>query len=62
MMWLKSYFTIYVALLILAIGIYMTFIQSNDFIKEKMMREGRFSKTIGYIYIVVGLVGLFLNL
>lgn len=62
MMWLKSYFTVYVTLLILAIGVYMAFIQSSNFIKEKMINEGRFSKTIGYIYIVIGLVGLFLNL
>lgn len=58
MIWIRSYFTIYIDLLMLAIGVYMAFIQSVNLEEEKMEREGRFSKTVGYIYLVLGGLGL----
>ena len=58
MMWLKDYFTIYVDLLVLAIGAYMAFVQSPNLTEENMVREGQFLKVIGYIYLGVGILGI----
>lgn len=58
MMWLKECFTIYVDLLILAIGAYMAFVQSPNLTEENMVREGQFLKIIGYIYLGIGILGI----
>lgn len=59
MIWLKEYFSIYIDLLMLAIGAYMAFVQSNNLVAEKHFdREGRFCRIVGYIYIVIGVGGI----
>ena len=59
MIWLKEYFSIYMDLLILAIGAYMAWVQSSNLLSEDgFTREGRFSKIVGYIYIAIGIVGI----
>lgn len=59
MIWLKEYFSIYMDLLILAIGMYMAWVQSSNLASEEgFAREARFSKIVGYIYIVIGIVGI----
>ena len=58
MLWIKDYFTIYVTLLILAIGLYMAFVQSPNFISQHLIREGQFSRVVGYVYLVIGVCGL----
>lgn len=59
MEWLKEYFSIYIDLLMLFIGIYMAFIQSDNLVKnESLEREGRFCKIVGYFYIAVGIGGI----
>ena len=58
MLWIKDYFTIYVTLLILAIGLYMAFVQSPNFISQHLISEGRFSRVVGYVYLVIGVCGL----
>ena len=58
MLWIKDYFTIYVALLILAIGAYMALVQAPNFKSQDLKREGRFSQIIGYTYLFIGVFGL----
>ena len=62
MMWIKEYFTIYVDLLILAIGAYMTFIGGPDLAKEDMVREGQFLKVAGYAYLISGVLGILIGI
>ena len=55
---LSGIFSVYIDTVMLAIGLYMAFIQGNNLIQvDHMNREGRFSKIIGWIYIIVGLIG-----
>ena len=62
MIWLKEYFSIYIDLLMLAIGAYMAWVQSNNLVKEEHFeREGRFSKIVGYIYIIIGIGGIIIT-
>lgn len=58
MTWLKDYFTVYVDLLILAIGSYILFIQGPNLFNEHMKREGQFLRIAGGVYLVIGVVGL----
>lgn len=59
MIWLKEYFSIYIDLIMLAIGAYMAWVQSNNLEREEeFQREGRFSKIVGYIYIAIGICGI----
>lgn len=60
MIFLKGYFTIYIDVLMLAIGMYMAFVQGPNLTDEKLDREGRFSKTVGYVYLVLGMIGVFI--
>lgn len=63
MTWIKEYFSIYIDLLMLLIGLYMAFIQSNNLVEsESLEREGRFCKVVGYFYIVLGIVGIILTM
>ena len=62
MIWLKEYFSIYIDFLILAIGAYMALVQSKNLDSEETFkREGRFSRTVGYIYIVIGIGGIIIT-
>ncbi|MEE1073715.1 MAG: CLC_0170 family protein [Cellulosilyticum sp.] len=61
-MWIKEYFTIYVDLLILAIGAYMAFIGGPDLAKEDMVREGQFLKVAGYAYLIIGVLGILIGI
>lgn len=58
MLWLKDLFTIDIDLLILAIGLYMAFVQSPNLSEENMIREGRFLQIIGYTYLIIGVIGI----
>lgn len=62
MTWINEYFTIYVVLLILAIGYYMAFVQGPNLRQENMPREGQFLQTTGYAYLIIGIFGLFIYL
>ena len=63
MVWLKEYFSIYIDLLMLAVGVYMAFVQSVNLTKdEEFIREGRFCKVVGYFYIVMGIGGIIICL
>lgn len=55
---LKDYFNIYIDLLMLAIGMYTAFVQGGNLIDDKMEREGRFSTIVGYVYLVLGGIGV----
>ena len=55
---LGGIFSVYIDSVMLAIGLYMAFIQGNNLIQvDHMDREGRFSKIVGWVYIIVGLLG-----
>ena len=58
MLWIKHYFSIYVTLLILVIGLYMAFVQSSNLISQDLEREGQVSRVVGYVYLVIGVYGL----
>lgn len=58
MLWIKHYFSIYVTLLILVIGLYMAFVQSSNLISQDLEREGQVSRVVGYVYLVIGVCGL----
>lgn len=59
MIWLKEYFSIYINLVMLAIGFYMAFVQSINLLKDQhFLREGQFCKIVGYTYIAVGVFGV----
>lgn len=58
MLWIKDYFSIYVTLLILVIGLYMAFVQSSNLISQDLRREGQVSRVVGYVYLVIGVCGL----
>ncbi len=46
----------------LAIGAYMAWVQSKNLDSEEdFKREGRFSKVVGYIYIVIGIGGIIIT-
>lgn len=57
-MLLKSYFAIYIDILILCIGAYMAFVEGPNLTDEDLVREGQFSQIIGYIYLVIGVIGI----
>lgn len=62
MIWLKEYFSIYIDFIMLAIGAYMAWVQSNNLKSEEgFEREGRFSQTVGYIYIIIGIGGIIIT-
>ncbi len=55
---LQQVFSIYSVVVLLGIGIYMGFVQSQTLSKENYLeRETVFSKWVGYFYIVVGIIG-----
>ncbi len=55
---LGGIFSVYIDSIMLVIGLYMVFIQGNNLIQvDHMDREGRFSKIVGWVYIIVGLLG-----
>lgn len=62
MIWLKEYFSIYIDFIMLAIGAYMAWVQSNNLkSEEEFQREGRFSQIVGYIYIIIGIGGIIIT-
>lgn len=53
-----SIFSIYIDVIMLCIGLYMTFVQGENLIKiEHMPREAKVVKGIGWIYIVISIIG-----
>lgn len=63
MIWLKNYFSIDIALLIVVIGAYMAFIQGKNLSRQDdLKREGRFSQVIGYLYLIVGILGIMVSI
>lgn len=58
MTWVSNMFSIYIDVVMLCIGLYMTFVQSKNLIQiDHMNKEGQFVKIIGWLYIVMSLVG-----
>lgn len=58
MTWVSNMFSIYIDVVMLCIGLYMTFVQSKNLIQiDHMNKEGQFVKIIGWFYIVMSLVG-----
>lgn len=56
---IRNMFSIYIVLVMLAIGIYMVFVQSNNLADVvNMEREGTFVKIAGWFYIAVSIIGL----
>lgn len=61
MMQLSGMFSIYIDTIMLGIGLYMAFVQSNNLIQvDHLDREGRFLKIIGWFYIILGITGFIL--
>ena len=61
MMQLRGMFSIYIDTIMLGIGLYMAFVQSNNLIQvDHLDREGRFLKIIGWFYIILGITGFIL--
>ncbi|ADZ85515.1 CLC_0170 family protein [Cellulosilyticum sp. ST5] len=59
---LSGLFSVYIDSIMLVIGLYMAFVQSNNLIRvDHMDREGRFSKVVGWIYIIVGILGFIIT-
>ncbi len=59
---LSGLFSVYIDSIMLVIGLYMVFVQSNNLIRvDHMDREGRFSKVVGWIYIIVGILGFIIT-
>lgn len=55
---IQEMLSIYIVLVMLGIGIYMAFFQTKAFITvSHLKREAKFSKVIGYIYIVAAICG-----
>ncbi|PHV70130.1 hypothetical protein CS063_11680 [Sporanaerobium hydrogeniformans] len=54
----KDIFSIYIILFMLGLGLYMTFIQSNNLIQvNHLTREGQFVRYAGWFYIVLAAIG-----
>ncbi len=59
MLGISRIFTIYIDVLLIAIGLYMIFVQRPDLINiEELNREAVILKVLGIFYIVLGIVGL----
>ena len=59
---LSGLFSVYIDSIMLVIGLYMAFVQSNNLIRvDHMDREGMFSKVVGWIYIIVGILGFIIT-
>lgn len=55
---IKEMFSIYIVLVMLAIGLYMAFVQSGNLINvDNMQREGLCAKVIGWVYVVISVIG-----
>jgi hypothetical protein len=51
-------FSIYIVVVMLGIGGYMTFIQSKDLIQvARMPKEGKVTQVIGWVYIAASIAG-----
>jgi len=60
---IKNMFSMYIVIVMLAIGLYMAFVQSRDLIDvDHLEREGAFTKIIGYFYIGAALAGFVITL
>lgn len=58
---LLTLFSIYIDITMLILGLYMLLVQGNNLIKiNHLEREGRFSKIVGSIYVVIGVIGIFI--
>lgn len=55
---MSSIFSVYIDIVMLCIGLYMAFVQGNNLIEvEHMQREAEVVKIIGWIYIVISIIG-----
>lgn len=55
---LKDYFSIYIDLLMLCIGLYMTFLQSVNLAEQENSHiESKVCKAIGIIYLIIAIFG-----
>lgn len=59
---LSGIFSIYIDIVVLCIGLYMALVQSRNLSQiDKLHREGCFTKVVGYIYIIVAVMGFILT-
>ena len=55
---INNIFSVYIDVVMLCIGLYMAFVQGTNLIQvERMERESRIVKVMGWIYIVVSIIG-----
>jgi hypothetical protein len=55
---IRNMFSIYIVVVMLGIGGYMTFIQSKDLIQvARMPKEGKAIQVIGWVYIAASIAG-----
>nr|WP_302599512.1 CLC_0170 family protein [uncultured Cellulosilyticum sp.] len=55
---INNIFSVYIDVVMLCIGLYMAFVQGTNLIQvEHMERESRIVKVMGWIYIVVSIIG-----
>lgn len=60
---IRNMFSVYIVIVMLAIGLYMAFVQSSYLTHvDRMEREGAYTKGIGYFYIVLALIGFVITL
>ncbi|MGL6173732.1 MAG: CLC_0170 family protein [Cellulosilyticaceae bacterium] len=60
---LESMISIYIVIVMLGVGVYMTFLQSKylDTVNH-LERESKFTKVVGYIYIALAIVAFIIYL
>ncbi len=55
---LSRVFTVYINLVMLAIGLYMVFVQRRDLVRiSELKKEGTILKVVGGFYIVLSIAG-----
>lgn len=55
---LSDVFSIYIDLIMLCIGFYMVLLQSKNLIQvNHLNREGQFVRVVGWIYIIIAIIG-----
>lgn len=55
---LSNIFSIYIDIVMLCIGLYMTFIEATNLIEvTKFEREGNVVRVLGWLYIIIAIIG-----
>lgn len=60
---LESMISIYIVIVMLGVGVYMTFLQSKYLnTVNHLEREAKFTKVVGYVYIALAIVAFIIYL